>query len=218
MPSRVNFRKIGKTLKSFVTKKQQRIGPERHSGSVFCRKDASVTFFQTDIFTQYVNMPFDRGWFLAWIFDVPNNPEIRHSKPCFVDFFKACVSPGAVGRGIVTHQFTRLVTSLFTFRTVLKLSHRNSNEIWRFRRSVIGENGRSFANFRHLEDRRPHRRRFVAGIKTPLWEAEPQPGRSFLARGTVLYSATRHVWWFEYEFLHVLQCRALFSLQVRYRT
>ena len=163
-------------------------------------------------------MPFDRGWFLASIFDVAQNPEIRHSEPCFVNFFKVCVSPGAVGRGIVTHQFTRLVTSLFTFGTVLELSHRNSNEIWRFRRSVIGEDGRCFASFRHLEDRRPHRRRVVAGIKTPLWEAEPQPGRSFLARGTVLYSAIRYVWWFEYEFLHVLQNRALFSLHVRYRT
>ena len=83
----------------------------------------------TDFFTQYVNMAFDRGRLLAWIFDVPNNPEIRHSEPCFVVFFKLCVSSGAVGRGLVMHQFTRLVTSLFTFRTVLELSHRNSNEI-----------------------------------------------------------------------------------------
>ena len=33
-------------------------------------------------------MAFDRGWLLAWIFDVPNNPKIWHSKPCFVDFSK----------------------------------------------------------------------------------------------------------------------------------
>ena len=37
MPSRVNFQKTGKILKSFLTKKQ-RIGPEEHSGSVFCKK------------------------------------------------------------------------------------------------------------------------------------------------------------------------------------
>ena len=129
MPSRVNFQKTGKILKSFVTKKQ-RIGPDKSiQDPFFTEKMLQWLFMHTDVFTQYINMAFDRGWFLAWTFDVPNNPEIRHSKPCFVDFSKVCVSPGSVGRGVVTHQFTRLVTSLFTFRTVLKLSHRNSNEI-----------------------------------------------------------------------------------------
>ena len=61
---------------------------------------------QNGIFTQYVNMPLDRGWLLAWIFDVPQIPVIRNSKPCFVDFFKVCVRPGAVGRGILTQQLT----------------------------------------------------------------------------------------------------------------